>query len=469
MNCFWRFLFIVVSLPATAQQLTREEIATELQKLATDASVLSTQAAALAAQVRTLPAPRPTPTPDPDAALARPVFRPDRLEYLGSARLPASVDGFTTAYGSGTLTHRYVGDKLRFFSTVHWGPALGNSGVFEFELPPLLGKTIPSTSDCRVVKWWGDVYGGLKELNPKPAICHCLKYVRDPDTLEEMLFWTFGPEYSDSATQLRESIGVTMLSPATDPPFVGTWRANCSAQFTRGGVTPIPSWFAPFVGGRAYALGFGGYFSVHEGGWGPCLLPCDNPDWSTAEVMGRLQLRAGAVEFTDMLRYPPKLRAPRSPDNRSPVGDETAAGGPDHWLWTDELGGDTGASSFVWFNLHDVRGAVFFPSMGTGLCQYDQQLRWITSEGRKIACYVYDEKDLIRAANGEIKSSDVPVHFEDFPTPLFGSNPAPRFGGFTLDETTRTLYGLEYHAIPGRTLSSDQVEPRHVVHAWRVR
>ncbi len=92
------FLLIVVSLPLTAQQLTREQIAAELQKLATDASVLSTQAAALAAQVRTLPAPQPTPTPDPDAALARPVFRPDRLEYLGSARLPASVEGFTTAY-----------------------------------------------------------------------------------------------------------------------------------------------------------------------------------------------------------------------------------------------------------------------------------------------------------------------------------------------------------------------------------
>lgn len=442
---------------------TKADLAARADKLAADA-------AALGVEIRKLPDPTPQPTPDPPspgAGFDRAVFRPDRLEYLGSARLPAFVGNRSTAYSPGPLTHRYVGGKLRFLSTVHWGPALGNSGVYEFELPPRLGTTIPSTADCFVVRDYGDaIYGGLKTLGDKPAIVHGLCWVDDPTTGEQSLYWTFGAEYTDAATVLLDSVGVTSLE-SGEPRFTGVWRADCSSQFTRGGIARIPEWFAPHVGGRAYVLGFGGYFSVHEGGWGPALLACDNPVWPEATVPANLSLRAPAVGFLPLVQYPPKLRAPRSPDFHSPPGDETGAGGSDRWSWADLLGGDTGAGSFVWFDLPDCRGAVFFPSMGTGLCQYDQQTRWITSEGRKIACYVYDEKDLARAAKGELKSSDVPVWFADFPTPLAGTNKAPMLGGFTLDATTRTLYAVERFAINGRDIG--QVEPRAVIHAWRVR
>jgi hypothetical protein len=227
---------------------------------------------------------------------------------------------------------------------------------------------------------------------------------------------------------------------------------NISTQWSRGGVLRMPSWFSTgYAGGRKFAYGFGGYFSVFgTGSMGPALLATDDPV-NDGDMLG----------YTMLLGYPLWLnkRAERSNDFYGTPGDQTIAG-PNDWTWADEIAGDTTASTAVWFDLPDVRGYVVFPCLGTGYCRYESAQ--VRCDDRKITCYVYDEQDFIDVTRGQKDPWDVRAHsYADFSSPLAGAR-NKRFVGATLDTTTRTLYALEHQAV---TLSGE-VAPRHAIHAW---
>src|SRR5262245_57122722 len=105
--------------------------------------------------------------PSPAVAEARAVLTPQDLRYPGVLKLPD--DDPATArtrfgYSAGTMAIRRVAGELRIFVT---GSAVGDpagltDAVYEVDYPGT--GPIDSAPRARLIRNWGDIYGGRRRL-----------------------------------------------------------------------------------------------------------------------------------------------------------------------------------------------------------------------------------------------------------------------------------------------------------------
>jgi hypothetical protein len=375
--------------------------------------------------------------------LNKPVLSSSSFAYLGSFRVPAEANGWTTGSTMGGLAHRYVNGQLRFFST-----NTVNSGgqLYEFSYP---GHSVAAPPQAQLVRGWGDPYDGRRWVGNgggstslySGAWTYGLHY--DPD--RGRLYWSYGYNYNASHP-FNPSLGYSVLDEASGAATgVGAWSlASRPEKFTRGGVTRIPQWFADrFTGGRTLGVGFGGYFSATQtASMGPALAaaadpePGANPDRS-------------ALANVPLLGYPfspaqdgSTDRAHRDADYSSSYdfGDWNPSGGVGYWTHSDVIYGGG-----AWIDTPTAQGVLFVAKVGQGRVWYETSERH--AERGAFAWLVYDPKDLAAVATGAKQQWQVqPKHYwlgGGLPgTPGYDGDGAQVVGGVTYDATAGRLYVL---------------------------
>jgi PKD repeat protein len=378
--------------------------------------------------------------------LNKPVFNQSSFTYLGSFKLPTTAGGLDTAWSGGGLAFRYVNGNLQFFTTTN-----NNTGSMVYEVNyPGLGTDPNHLPQAQVVHYWGDIYSGQKWVannggtsDPAATETYGLYY----DQAANRLYWSYGYGYN-ADSPFNPSLGYSVLNDQTGTATgVGAWSlANRPEKFDRGGVTPIPQWFADrFTGGMTLGVGFGGYFSViSSGSLGPALAaiappdPTANPDRS-------------ALANVPLVGYPygSGVRADRDPNYNSrdaPYG-PNPQNGVGTWTWSDDIWGGG-----VWIDTPTGGGVLIIAKVGQGNVWY--QTSTTHSQSGSYEWMVYDPKDLAAVASGAKQQWQIQPKYEWISQTLplgegssgWQGDGVNQIGGMSFDPTTNRLYVLSVGA-----------------------
>lgn len=356
------------------------------------------------------------------------LLKHSNLKFVGAFKLPQQACGASTGYATGCLALRYVDGKPRLFCDTHI-----QTGGFVYEVSvPKIAKEAPYPV-AEIVQEWGDIYKGrkvkangeayqLSEWTPTTG----LRW----DESGQRLWWTYGEKYN-TENQDAPTFGATELKGDQIAAVHGPWRLDAPQSWQRGGTLEIPAWFADkYSEGRRLGVGFGGYYSIFEGGsYGPALLAASPPEKT-----------ALGLPNTRLLGYPTPNFCVRSANyrhveeswmGRNPAGDVGT------WNATDEIGGEICAGGGVWIDAPDRHGILFFVTLGTGRIAYEEG--GVMSEGRQNALYIYNPNDLVEVAEGKQKIWEpMPDHKEFKDPPGFTGRPA----GTAFDPKSGRLYVL---------------------------
>ncbi|MBM3678662.1 MAG: hypothetical protein FJW96_12390 [Actinobacteria bacterium] len=325
--------------------------------------------------------------------------------------------------------------------------------------------TKPPYSEARVVRLWGDVYGGRRLLDPPAGRSSGVLglYWDEP---ARALFWTYGDGYNTVSAN-DPCIGASRLVDVSGRVSAsGPWRLRGrSSKMAFGGLLAVPRAFADrWCQGRRLAAGFGGYFSIATVGpvsMGPALAAF-SPDDLTAG--------GGTVPMTPLVGYPfnakaytAPWRAERDPGYRTEFDGWNPRGGKGWWSWTDTL-----AQSGVWIDTPAVEGVLFLPTMSIGRTWYETST--LNAEKAAHWWFVYDPADLARVAAGRRKQWQIQparswrVRVPGLPDPLPGWSDMPRnlVTGAVFDAPTSRLY------VAVRFGTGDEPGASHLVLAYQV-
>lgn len=371
------------------------------------------------------------------AQTSKPLLQASDFTYIGKFGLPSTVNGYDTSWGNG-LAHRYVNGQLRFFSTVY-APNVWWQ-VYEVAAPT------PSASGptASVVRFWGDIYKGKRYLDKfggEGGTVYGLYW----DNTDQRLYWSYGDNYNAS-NGTDCSLGYSTLNDsAGSSSGAGCWRFSSRGEKScRGGVLPIPSWFAnQYCSGRRLGVGFGGYFSAVGTGpasMGPALAAFSPPTSANAD---RSSLTSQAL-----VGYPFNANAYTSPDRGRRDTDYTTSfdgwaprNGVGYFTWNDTIW-----QSAAWIDLPDKHGLLYGAVLGNGRNWYETSTRW--AERGSHAFYVYDPADLALVAQNSRSQDQIQwrnswsVRFPGMGYPLQGwqDDPPSIITGMTFDQTTSRLY-----------------------------
>jgi PKD repeat protein len=395
--------------------------------------------------------------------LNKPVPGQSDFTYLGAFEMPKSADGTPTgsdtAYSTGGLALRYVNGQLHFFSTGH---VYDGGPVYETNYPGLgSGSNVPQAS---VVHYWGDVYSGQRWVGTASGGSSALGSEVDTyglyyDQAAGRLYWNYGDSYNIYYPN-NPSMGYSTLDDATGVATgVGAWSlANRYEKFDRGGVTPIPQWFADrYTGGMTLGVGFGGYFSIiSSGSFGPALAAIAPPDPSASPDRS-------ALANVPLLGYPytSGARGQRDPNYSSSYDTATGAIDPAHtpgttdptawnpyngtgyWTWSDIIYG-----AGAWVDTPALGGVLYIAKVGQGNVYYQNS----TTNAQRGAYewLVYDPADLAAVASGTKQQWQIQPKYiwsdANLPMPADASgwqgNGNNQVGGVAFDPTTNRLYVL---------------------------
>src|SRR5262249_39835778 len=144
-----------------------------------------------------------------------------------------------------------------------------------------------------------------------------------------------------------------------------------SEKEARGGVTPIPQWFADsYTGGKNLGVGFGGYFSIISSpdSLGPALTAINAPSGPHRSSLPNVRLLGYDFGPPDSMHD--REHAP--PDYNSSYDNgafnPTVINGVNtgYWTWSDEIyGGGT------WIDLPNAAGVLFIGKIGKGNVWYE--------------------------------------------------------------------------------------------------
>jgi hypothetical protein len=350
---------------------------------------------------------------------------PEDFRFLGAFKLPQKACGQSTGYAAGCLALRIVNKRPRLFSDSHIGTG---GAVYEVDVPALAKKEPYPTAT--IVREWGDIYQGHKRKangESYPLDGEVPTTGLRWDEAEQRLWWVYAQKYN-TENQDAPTFGATRFKGDQLTPE-GPWKLDVAQSWQRGGTLDIPAWFADkYTGGKRLGVGFGGYYSIFEGGsYGPTLSAAAQPT------------EGKSPDFITLLAYPIKHECVRDANyqhtaeswmGRNPVN------GRGTWNATDEIGGEVSSGGAVWIDAADKHGLLFFASLGTGRLAYEDG--GVQAAGRENALFVYDPADLAKVAQ---KKGD---HWT--PTPKFHAwkNPAPamagRVAGVAYDAASRKLY-----------------------------
>ena len=336
------------------------------------------------------PAPKP-PAQDPSG---KHVLTFEDFEYAGSFKVPGSVAGRESEWSQSGLALRKMPDGTkRLFM---------NYGVlFEAEIPPLVKLRDGHHAPLKVAEA-KKVWGAVKLAKPgEQAISANAEFWWDDS--KKLLYWSSYHAYWTerpwpllAASKLEDDgKGQPAAIQRGGNPKVthfGPWRVPKSVRHYKsywGGVTKLPKAFADqYTGGRALALGFGGYYSIcGPASQGPALCAIAEPDPAKP-----------TLDAIELLVHPwgQDSPAPRDGDyfvaNCSWGGQQPRSPRKGSWTMDDFV--RTG----VFLDLPDKHAFVAFAYLGTGRMGYDYG--HIRSAGAADWWYFYDPKDLGAAAKG---------------------------------------------------------------------
>jgi hypothetical protein len=375
------------------------------------------------------------------AATSKALLQPADFTYLGAFGIPASSNSYSTSYGAG-LAYRYVNGQLRFLSTTFTtGPRFD---VFEMTAPAP-SKTFYSTAT--VTRHWGDVYTQKKWLDKYNSSDQGNVYGLFWDPIDQRLYWSYGDQYNADPSNSNDcSLGYSTLDDVGGTGTgVGAWRfGGRGEKMCRGGVLPIPLWFAnQYCGGRRLGVGFGGYYSaatVGPASMGPALGAFNppnlalNPDRSSLPATNLI-----GYEFHTDVSAPDRAR--RDTDYTTEFDDWNPTNGVGHFTWNDTLW-----QSATWIDLPTKHGLLYAATLGNGRNWYEASDR--NAERGSHVLYVYDPADLALVAQG-VKTQDQiqwrnswPITFPGLTYPLAGwrGDPSNIVTGVTFDTSTGRLY-----------------------------
>ncbi len=334
------------------------------------------------------------------------------FKYVASSLLPKKAFNLSTAYTTGMLTHRREGDKLLFYTDAH----INTGGkIYEFVIPQQNKSYAVKTKEI------GGIYGGRKlDSKGKPItgenghIVSGLRYDEETDNM----YWNYGANYKPNAWS-DPSYGRTRFSTlVSEGPHSNIFAANTR----RGGTVKIPKWISDSTGMGDLGIGFGGYYSIIEGGCaGPCLMVGNKKviyyPWATG---------------TDH-----KGHAPR-PNDYNVEKDQTWLGqNGGTWTAADEIGGDIHSSGATWIDEPDMSGFLVWCSQGVGNITYDNGA--VRCDRRVNRLYSYNTFDISLSYRGGISPWDVIPDIYEWEV-QGGYN--GRVCGVTYDKVTKTLYTL---------------------------
>jgi hypothetical protein len=372
----------------------------------------------------------PQPAEEPVAVAAqtsgqRRLLTPKDFQFLGAFKLPQKACGQSTGYAAGCLALRIVNKRPRLFSDSHIGTG---GAVYEVDVPAAAKQEPYPTA--KVAREWGDIYQGHKRKangESYPLDGEVPTTGLRWDESEQKLWWTYGQKYN-TENQDAPTFGATRFKGDT-LTAEGPWRLPLAQSWQRGGTLEIPAWFADkYTEGRRLGVGFGGYYSIFEGGsYGPTLSAVSKPT------------EGQPPSFISLLAYPIKHECVRDANYQhiaeSWMG-KNPKGGHGTWNATDEIGGEVSSGGAIWIETPDKHGLLFFASLGTGRLAYEDG--GVQAAGRENALFVYDPADLAKVAE---KKAD-----PWSPMPKFypWKNPAPglagRPAGVAYDTGSRKLY-----------------------------
>jgi hypothetical protein len=359
------------------------------------------------------------------------LLTPDDFRFVGAFLLPQSACGSNTSYASGCLAIRTVNQERHLFSDTH--VETGGKVYEALVPPPSLAAPYPT---ARLLREWGDIYQGRKQKANGESYDlggHVPTTGLRWDDAEQGLWWTYGERYN-TENQDAPTLGFTHIEGTTATPK-GPWRIAAPQSWQRGGTLQLPTWFADaHTRGHRFAIGFGGYYSIFEGGsYGPALSVTPLPE------------ERKPLPHVTLLAYPAPHLCEREPNYEHASGGWMGTNpvrGRGTWNATDEIGGEAYAGGGVWIDAGDRHALVFCVSLGTGRIAYEDG--GVQAEGRIDSVYLYDPADLaLVAARKKPSWSPVPQRY-----PL--KNPAPglagRAAGLAYDEEARRLYVVFVHA-----------------------
>ncbi|MGB2819994.1 MAG: NBR1-Ig-like domain-containing protein [Phycisphaerae bacterium] len=394
-------------------------------------------------EVTARPAETPARTPEPKAASdgKRPLTRAD-FEYVGSFKAPKAVGQARGAFSESGLALRRTSDGAGrlFMNYTHPTQVL-----FEIDIPEPVRIERGRHADLRtaeVRKVWGPVKiarSGEQTIRPNGGFV----WVERTRTL----IWTWYHGYKTGSAP--PVLGATRLSDDGKMTSRGPWYVSAPSGLYKsywGGVMALPKAFADkYTGGRALALGFGGYYSIcAPASRGPALGAIAEPDPAKE-----------TVAVTEMLVHPHNRPAPRDGNyfnaNCGFWGDQPQSPAKGSWTYDDWCR----AGAFI--DAPSGWAYVAFVRLGTGRMGYD--FGSIISAGQSQYWYFYDPNDLGQAAKGDklarqvLPSSATPVRY-----PLGRS-----VTGACYDASSRRLYLCVAWAYP------DGLESHPVIHMYRVK
>lgn len=392
-----------------------------------------------------------------DPLLKKAVLNQTSFKCIGSCKLPQSAGGADTAYTLGGLAHRYVNGELHFLTTAH---VYTGGLVYEADCPSF---SLSNPQRGKVTRFWGDIYTGHKWVGNDGGSSDLSggvgTYGLYFDPANNRLYWNYGHWYN-ATNPNNPSIGCSYLNDQNGVATgLGAWGLNnVPEKYIRGGVTPIPQWFAnSYTGGRNLAAGNGGYFSIiSSGSLGPSLAalssPVGNPDRSSVSNVLLLGYPLGNQDSShgrgwrtpnynstyDSGQWNP---APLPSGTTSPFPANNNYGGKvGYWTWSDSIfGGGT------WIDLPNAAGVLFLAKVGTGNVYYQTSDRH--AQGGAYIWIVYNPKDLAAVASGAKQSWQIqPTYIweDDGTLPCdtngFSGDGSVQIGGASFDPTSNRLY-----------------------------
>lgn len=346
----------------------------------------------------------------------------DDFKYVGSVYLPKKVLGLSTAYAAGMLARKP--NPVRFYSDTHIG---SGGGIYEFTIPSLRADKV---GQAKLTWQIGDIYNNKKlDAQNKPVggenghLVSGLRHDRG-----SRFYWSYGANYSPEGGN-DPSYGISDLS-TLNPTAVGPYGDDMKINklWRRGGTLRIPQWFKQLVNAdNTLAVGFGGYYSIIDGGSaGPCLA-----------------IRNFHKPTTVLLGYPwsgtkdHSQHCPR-PNDYTMVGNGTWMGqNGGTWTAADQIGGDTHSSGAVWIDLDDINGFVVWCSQGVGKISYDNG--GVQVKNRVNRVYSYDPVDLAAVGRGYDEAWKPRPDIYDWKIP---GGFTGRVCGVVFDKPNRRLYTL---------------------------
>ena len=372
----------------------------------------------------------PPPAPPRPPASGKRVLSAEDFAYLGSFKLPKSVEGCGSGFTESGLALRKAADGTK---TLFVQTGLQKYLLYEADIPEPLPLDTPDHSRLKVAavqRVWGEIKlgDGADAVRANAGFWW--------DESKQTLYWSY---YHGYMTGIVPVLGASRLEAGRAPAHAGPWRIPAAAPWYKcywGGVTPLQRAFADrYTGGRRLALGFGGYYSIcAAASRGPALAAIAEPD----------PLRA-TVDLVELLAYPwPKeVAAPRDGDYfvaNCPWGGQPPES-PSRGQWTM----DDAVHAGVFLDLPDGHAFLALAYLGTGRIGYDYGA--IQSAGHACWWYFYNPDDLGAVATGSRKPWEVLPHSRTkvtYPSGLNDSGlrrpPPGDVTGCCFDEETRRLY-----------------------------